>query len=414
MADGARDDVLGRKAQAAQRAFEARGMSPTKAVRRALSRTADVLWDLALVTQECTLDVVDQDGLVDALGEKDLIILLDGPDGAMGIACIGREVLTGVVEVQTIQQVTQLPVDEDRVLTPTDAAMMAPLLDGAIEQLTANLHDHPLEYQVSGYRFGAMLEDARTTSLLLDAASYRAFRAQADLALGRRKGWITLFFPDRKPARGGETDQSGSGPGPHEDLLGRVPARLDAVLTRVVMPLNEAEGLRVGDVLPLSPDALDNVEVFAGKTQLVARGRLGQSSGMRAVRLSWPARSDADSLVSATQDAEAFGESEADQSLPDLSQNVDIEPMVDLPEPNIELDSGPEFTVDDFANDDAMGDPLPETEEALPDLPSLDFESEAAAFDLGEFDEPFDTGGDLPDIGLDAAFEQPATADFDK
>ena len=56
MADGSgQGGVLGLKAQAAQKAFEARGMSPAKALRRALSRTADTLWDLALVCQSVHL-----------------------------------------------------------------------------------------------------------------------------------------------------------------------------------------------------------------------------------------------------------------------------------------------------------------------------------------------------------------------
>ena len=100
-------------------------MSPSKALRRALSRTADVLWDLALVTHGVEQAHLDQDGVVAALGGDALLILLDGPDGVPGVARIERPVMTGLIEVQTILQVTQMPVEE-RPLTQTDAAMMAP------------------------------------------------------------------------------------------------------------------------------------------------------------------------------------------------------------------------------------------------------------------------------------------------
>jgi flagellar motor switch/type III secretory pathway protein FliN len=409
MADGARDDVLGRKAQAAQRAFEARGMSPTKALRRALSRTADVLWSLALVTQDVSLETVDQDGLVAALNPSDLLILLDGPDGAMGVACVDRAVLSAIVEIQTIQQVSQLPVDTDRVLTATDAAMMTPLIDGTLQRLTENLVDHPLQMQVDGYRFGAMLEDARTTGLLLDAPSYQSFKAEMDLALGRRRGWLTFFLPVRKLKRAGDGEaEAAAGPGPHEALFGNVQAKLEAVLGRLVMPLSRAEALQVGDVIPLTPDALDNVEVSAGPGNVVARGRLGQSNGMRAIRLNWPAAASAVPDVSGDEPSGLLS-----GELDSFDGGME-EPSADLPDLGGGMDFGGDFGGDlggDFGVDEAAAEPAAEE---LPDLPALDFESEASNFDLGEFEEPFEAGGELPDIGLDDSFGTAVDIDFEE
>ena len=86
MGDPARQtDVLGRKASAARRAFEARAMSPAKALRRALSRSADVLWDLALVTHGVGQEIADQDQVVEMLPPRGLLLLLDGPGGALGL-----------------------------------------------------------------------------------------------------------------------------------------------------------------------------------------------------------------------------------------------------------------------------------------------------------------------------------------
>lgn len=387
MADGARTDVLGQKAQAAQRAYEARGMSMAKALRRALSRTADILWDLALVTQAVTVEMLDQDQVVDALAPGDLLIVLDGPDGLVGLASVAREVMTGVIEVQTIQQVTQMPVDDSRVLTQTDAAMMAPLLDGTLGRLAETLAGHPLHGQLIGYRFGAMIEDSRGAGLLLDAAAYRAFRAEVDLALGRRRGALTLFLPERKQKAGaGEVEQ---GPGPHEDQLSRVPARLEAVLSRVKLPLHRAEELKPGDLLPLAPDVLDKIEIVAGQGHLVARGRLGQLNGLRAVRLVVPATgggrtpSGGKGNATAAEQAPAEGAAPARMALPDLTAR---------PKPAA-----------DPASDD------------LPDLPSLDFAADAADFDFGGIEDgeadakPMDS---LPEIDMSDGFDS-APMDFD-
>ncbi|WP_305972239.1 MULTISPECIES: FliM/FliN family flagellar motor C-terminal domain-containing protein [unclassified Mameliella] len=387
MADGARNDVLGQKAQAAQRAYEARGMSLPKALRRALSRTADVLWDLALVTQSVTVEMLDQDEVVEALGPRDLLILLDGPEGALGLVSVDRQVLTGVVEVQTIQQVTQMPVEEDRILTQTDAAMMAPLIDGALTRLAGTMEGHPLHPQLDGYRFGAMLEDSRAAGLILDAAAYRAFRAEIDLALGRRRGRMTIFLPERKLSQ--DRTEAGAGVGPHEERLSRVAARLDAKLARITLPLGRAEALKPGDLLTLPPDALDKVEVTAGRGDLVARGRLGQLNGLRAVRLNWPSTGVTAASLGMAADADPVAEAGAGPGAPAAVP----EPVVpDLPQ---------------------VAEPAGEE---LPDLPPMDFDGGDFDFsDLGE-DSSAEGGGEpmaaLPEIDMGDGFDA-APLDFD-
>lgn len=396
MSDGAQQDVLGQKAQAAQRAFEARGMSPAKALRRALSRTADVNWDLALVVQDVGIETLDQDGVVDGLDPSDLLILIDGPDGGLGLVVLDREVVTGVIEVQTIQQVTQMPIDKDRVLTPTDAAMMTALIDDTMERFVELLGEHPLQRQIEGFRFGAMLEDARSAGLLLDAASYRAFRIDIDLALGRRRGKMSIILPERKKTRAKEGDEaSETGPGPHHDAFSRVPARLDATLANLTLPLNKAQALKPGDLIPLPPDALDKVELSAGRGRPVVIGRLGQLNGMRAIRLNLPPSAGA--AMAAAQTADGFGScaEPAAEELPplgDMSQGMDSG-----------FDGG--FDAD--------------TPEELPDLPPMDFEADAGEFDMDlgggdfNFEPPEEGAAELPDIGGDFA-SAPVEFDFEE
>lgn len=366
-------------------------MSLAKALRRALSRTADVLWDLALVTQSVKVEMLDQDEVVEALGNKDLLVLLDGPDGSVGVVSIDRQVMTGVIEVQTIQQVTQMPVEEDRILTQTDAAMLAPLLDGALGRLADTLTDHPLHDQLTGYRFGAMLEDSRSAGLLLDAAGYRAFRADLDLALGRRRGVLTFFLPQRTSRKCASGQEEGAGP--HEERLGRVPARLTATLARITMPLGRAETLKAGDVLALAPDSLDKVEVVAGHGHLVARGRLGQLNGLRAVRLNWPiigAASPSTNPVAASDAVEGFDHSggASDSGLPRLADSP-VEPTAEA--------------------------------EDLPDLPSMDFGTDVGDFDFSDPNDEQPDASDaqpmaaLPDIDIGNEFvSAPLDFDFDE
>ncbi len=382
MTKAMREDVLGQKAQAARRAYEARAMSPAKALRRALSRTADLLWDLALVTQGVTQEMLDQDGVIEALRPGELLLLLDGPDGAVGLVSIDREVMTGVIEVQTIQQVTQIPVDS-RPLTPTDAAMMAPMIDGTLQRLVENLEGHPICPQLEGYRFGAMIEDARGASLLLDAASYRLFRVSLDLALGRRRGEIQIVFPERDVRGGlfGRTDE----PGPYERHVKLLPARLDAVLTRVRVPLSKVRALKAGDLIPLPPEVLDGVELLAGEGKIVTRGRLGQLNGMRAVRLNWPEKRR-------THDEGDLIDGSGFEAEDELGARAALSgPAIEDPVGDFDFGGAEDTTeTEDFGG--FGGD----TEEDLPDLPPMDFDG-GGDFDFSSVDA--EGGEELPDLG---------------
>ncbi|MBS0126740.1 FliM/FliN family flagellar motor switch protein [Aestuariicoccus sp. KMU-90] len=372
-------------------------MSPAKALRRALSRAADVLWDLALVGQSVQIDMRDQDGVVGGLGQDTLIVLLDGPEGAIGLAEIDRQVLTGLVEVQTIQQVTTMPV-EDRPLSPTDAAMVAPLIDNALERFAAYLDQNPLRLQVEGYRFGAMMEDARGVGLLLDAPAYRAFRVELDLALGRRRGVVTLILPDR-PQRQAQAEAQQGRPGPHEDAMLRVPVRLDCALARLVIPLSQAERLRPGDLLPLPSPAAAEAELRSARGEVVARGRLGQMHGMRALRITWPA-AQAGATPGAARAAQA--------ALPQPAATRSFDAGSDAG-----FDGG-----DDFGIDQADMDDIDAAAE-----PAIDFAADAVAFDMGEFDSELGGedafaaeagGGAGNDIGGEEAFAADMDFDFSK
>ncbi len=347
MGDAARQDVLGQKASASRRAFEARAMSPAKALRRALSRTADVLWELPLVTQGVQQEMLDQDGCLEVLAPGLLLLLMEGPDGVRGLVSVDREIMTGMIEIQTISKVTRMPI-EDRPLTPTDAAMMAPLIDGALERFETNLEGHPDLAQLSGYRFGAMVEDARTVGLLLEATSFRAFRVTLDLDTGTRRGDMQIILPIRKLATVAQEPDSPQ-PGPHEQRMMLVPARIEVVLARVRMPLSRASALRPGDLIELPASALDKAELIAGKGQRLAAGRLGQMNGFRAIRLNLPGGPRRNSELDSGSDADR-----SSAALPDIGLLQTMNPA--------EADLG----------------------EGLPDLPSLDFEAEFSGG--GDFD----------------------------
>ncbi len=355
-------------------------MSPSKAIRRALSRAADVLWDLALVCQSVTVELRDQDGVVACLTDDDLLLLLDGPDGALGLAAIDRSVLTGVIEVQTIAQVTTME-PEERSVTSTDAAMVAPLIDAALARFAENLHADPMHPQVKGFQFGAMVEDRRAAGLLLDAPQYHSFEVQVDLALGRRKGTIRIILPQgHQPAalETAEALQEGE-PNPHAHMLEQLQVRLAAVLGRISLPLGKAQSLKPGDVLTIHPDSLEDVHLQAAQGHLVARGKLGQLNGMKAVRLTWPIASapagaeeatDVDTAAAKTKRPKAASKKSRksvtkEPTVPSEQSQADAESLPDLPQETPGSLNFDEASADrEFAD---LADPLLDFEQSLLD-----------------------------------------------
>ncbi|MGY9048507.1 MAG: FliM/FliN family flagellar motor switch protein [Rhodobacterales bacterium] len=345
-------------------------MSPAKALRLALSRTADVLWEMALVTQGVQQEVLDQEECLELLSPGLLLVLMEGPQEARGLVSVDREVMTGMIEMQTISKVTRMPI-EDRPLTPTDAAMMAPLIEGALERFEGNLEGHPDLALLSGFRFGAMVEDARTAGLLLEAASFRAFRASLDMDSGTRRGDIQIFLPVREVSVAPNPEAEAK-PGPHEPRMMLVPAQIEAVLARIRMPLSKAYGLRRGDLVELPRLALDKAELIAGKGHRLAVGRLGQMNGFRAIRLNLPAGASPTKALGAA--------ALTDEAETDFAGGAGFA-------------AGAEFGMSAMGMSDAAN--ALQEEEDLPDLPALDFDTEFGGG--GDFD--FDPGGSDEDGG---------------
>lgn len=276
--------VLGLKASAQRRAREATAMSLSKALRRGLSRAAEDLWGLGLAARLSSEDTLDQDGCLDRLAETDLLVVLDGPEGRTGLACFDAAFVTGLIEVQTFGKVASFPPEERR-YTATDAAMMAPLLDHALPVFADLASSLPEGSQAAGYAFGAQVEDRLAASVMLNAPFYTVLTFDIDLANGTRHGRAVFVLP-QSDADGVDTaGKQGAASGKYAESLKLVPARMQAVLTRIHLPLSRAATLKPGDVLDLSISALSTTSLVIEGGHVIARGKLGQMNGLRAVRL---------------------------------------------------------------------------------------------------------------------------------
>jgi len=354
--------TLQRKAGAGRGESESAGMTPAKALRLALSKAAQDELSLALRVQGVAETRVNQLGLLAALSDDLLLLLLEGPQGGLGIVAFDIQALAALIEVQTMGQVLKSPATPRRA-TATDSAMCGPLLDRVLPEFEGHLTGSAAERWAAGFRFGKRVENVRLLGLRIDETDYRLFRISLDMADGAKQGEMLLALPADGCARLNVGADGGHGwaqmlqktvQASHVELL--------AVLHRTQVPLAAATAFKTGDLVPVPQSAIAEVQLEGADGRIVGQARLGQQNGHRALRITDGTTADTsagggDGMVNITPRAapEPMMDALGDLALPDgdLSGEMPMAPM--------DLDS----------------------EGALPDLPMTPMD-DLPAVDIGE------------------------------
>jgi flagellar motor switch protein FliM len=301
----------------------------------ALRRAAQDMLSLRVDVSACRLRRMSVAELLDLPGARSLIGILDGPHEAMGVIVLSPEVLSGLVEVQTLGRVSANP-PLARKPTRTDAAMVAGFFDAALAEMEMGLRGAHELGAVGGFRYASFLDDPRPLGLMLEDAQWQVVEAEMSLAGGVKAGRILLALPAR--ARGGD--------GPLEDpreaafsaalmaQVGHAECRLDAILLRLSVDLTQLMTLGVEDVLALPGASLDLVQLETPDGRRMAVGRLGQARGMRAMRLRHIENDPENDAAAPAPDMaaaqDAFIARPRRMAGPDAAEGDDVSPMADL------------------------------------------------------------------------------------
>jgi flagellar motor switch protein FliM len=213
--------------------------------------------------------------------------LLEGPGDAMGMVWLCPVTLAALIEAQTTGQVipSAHSVGPVRLPTRTDAALVAPMIDSFLHQMSQRCAELPEAESVSGYLYGSLLDNSRTIGVVLDDVEYEIFSLQVALAQGRVSGTWTLVVPRPAPATAMDLPETADWENRMASAVENSPVRLNAVLCHFKLTLNEALALTKGDVLRVPDSALETLGLTAKGGAQIATGRLGQARGFRAVRL---------------------------------------------------------------------------------------------------------------------------------
>ncbi len=305
--------VLARKLRLGQGDQGDRPRSVLRALRLGFARAAGDRLNLPLTVIGARQADRAQADIGEALDDDWLLLKFSGDDG-VAAACLDINCVSAIVQTQTIGEVAADP-PPVRAFTDTDAAMAAPLVEDALTR-AVNLVVSADQSILSGYEFASRVTDKRSLILELIAESYRVFDLTVELAGGLHQGHISVLLPEVVRADGTESE-SDVNTGPSlEQSSGVVRAELNAVLCRMSLPLGHFSALEVGGLLPLTGARLDQTQILTIERTQAARGRLGQSGGMRAVRLN----ETTPHAMLTEQDTTEFIASKPAAASPDLSQ----------------------------------------------------------------------------------------------
>lgn len=286
MSDDDRPSALKRKAGAGRAPPETGQPSLDRVLRLALAQAAEGVAGLALIAGPVEDARTTLATLAETLSETTLMALLEGPDSRFGLAVLDGDLVAALIEVQTTGRVVPRRA-EPRVPTRTDAVMCADMIDRVFEIVedkaaAAGLHDAP---QLSGYRFALALGEPRTVGLTLADLPYRRFSVPVDLGGGAKSGRIDLVLPADKPqaAHAGGGDAGFAAAMAAQVMSSGV--ALSATVCRIEMTLAELTALAPGQIITIPARALSEIAIEDLGGAMVGRGRLGQSNGHRAVRL---------------------------------------------------------------------------------------------------------------------------------
>lgn len=256
--------------------------------------------------------------VLDLAAERALFLILEGPEEGLGLLILAGDLVTGLVEVMTTGRCNP-HISEPRRPTRTDAAMIAPLIDLALENLEESLAEEDDLIWTSGFRYASYIEEARPLGLLLEDETYQVMRADLGIGHGARQGQIALILPQAGRGRV-PPPRIDAAPAPDLGPLLRaqiedVPVTLDAVLARMKLTVGDLNRLAIGQVLTLSGASLDQIALCGLDGQEISRARLGQQRGLRALRV----QSGEDSLYQTAQSAtfQAFAAGHHMENAPD-------------------------------------------------------------------------------------------------
>lgn len=214
---------------------------------------------------------------------------INGDRGLCGLAGIDLQTRAAVIEQQTTGNLRPAPADP-RPVTATDAAIIAPVISGFLAEAGTLTEGTPLAGWTASYTVGGRVLNTRAAGIVMVDTIYRLVRMTLDLGAGDRQGMILIALPVSPEMTVQKApDAAANWSADIAAAVGHASADLHAVLHRMRLSLRQVDAFHVGQLIAMPGINVGSVKLETADGRVVARARLGQTTGLRAVRIQAPA-----------------------------------------------------------------------------------------------------------------------------
>ena len=274
---------LGRPQSAAPELAES-ATSPARQMRRALGRAADNAVGLLASVIGISEEDMDVEGLIEDGPEGWVVLGLRTGDaaGVSGLFLMDLPLRSALIEMQTMGSLLPLA-ETQRPVTRTDAVMSVPFAANLLAELGEVEFGAP-DVNLAAYDIGPV-ENLRTAGLVMMQGRYRVWRVSVQLGGGEAQGEMLIALRPKDANVPEPTVDTSAWSKNLREALDDAPADLDAVLTKMTLPISKVEEFEVGQVLQLAGTTVGSVTLTGPGGEHVSTARLGQVAGKRAVRI---------------------------------------------------------------------------------------------------------------------------------
>lgn len=278
--------ILARKLAKPARAEGDEAPAPTRGLRMAVARASRGVFGAEIDVIGVETGQSGLDDFLSGLGTAHCLIGLEAPQGLVGLVAPDPEALAAAGEMMTTGRIKPNAA-EPRSPAEVDAALLEPFLTGLIAAIQMDCGASPPGDWFAAIAVGRRFSGMTALRLALPERPFRILRMTLDLGAGGRQGEIAFALPAAMPPREKRPDGCGvpDWTARMSEVVMQTPTEVEATLGRIRLPLSMADALRVGQVLPLPELDIATVSLVAPDGTCIANCRLGQSGGMRAVRI---------------------------------------------------------------------------------------------------------------------------------
>lgn len=286
MTDSTHVTVLRRMTQMPDQRVIENPLTSSRAVRLALTKAANDAVGLVLTVSSVAETTDHLDDMLAGLPDGLLLVELHQDSRLVGLMALDMQLRAAVLEIQTTGKLIGR-IAEDRAPTRTDKVMCDPMIADFLSAFPTAVSGTSLEGWCDRITHAEAFESKRTAGLLLDDCAYRSVQMNVDLGVADRQGVLIVVLPMTTapqvsiPVKPPCADWGDA----FHARIENAPAVLTALLHRFSVSIAQAQSLVVGQILPLTGCTVHSVRMVAADGRDVGAAKLGQSGGMRAIRI---------------------------------------------------------------------------------------------------------------------------------